>query len=180
MQRFMFTALRAREALRKGALVIYDKDLSREAESIGSIVNRAFTCDGEGIRIMHSGELETLALLRETKTNAIMIDERTTRYLFESPERIRDRLEEKLRRPVRMDLERVQDVQSMFSDIEIIRSAELVALAFRRGYITSVPSNPEGLTAALYRVRLNGCSITDKEIQEYPKLVFGTRPAFKK
>ena len=96
--------------------------------------------------------------------NVIAIDERTTRMLSERPENLKKLLEKKLHTKVSYKKERVK----FFSDFKIIRSAELVYIAYKKGLVNLSDGNV--LDALLYAVKFKGCSISDDEIREIKKL----------
>lgn len=172
IKKFEFSALRAQKALGEGVFTVYSGDLSGGIGKIERIANTAFSFERKYLKVLQRGELEALALTKALDCRNLLVDEKTTRLLIESPEDIRERLEKKLRRKIVMDASKIQEMRKEFGHLNIFRSAELVAYAFRKGLVKDIAQDSEGLRAALYKLRSGGCSISDPEIEEYPSLVF--------
>jgi hypothetical protein len=57
---------------------------------------------------------------------------------------------------------------SQISNLKVLRSSELVMLAYENGYFKSFQKiHAQALEAALYKIKFAGCSITFEEITEY-------------
>lgn len=174
-KRFKFEALQILQQISLGTIRVIDsKALHQKALELLGLANTLYRARGNWMRIMHIGEIETLAAAALLQADAIVIDERTTRMVLESPTDLVYHLENKLHTKVTMNKENVEELQTALMNIPVIRSTELVTIGFECGlfdkYLAQI-SNPrrtliEGL---LWGVKLKGCAISDQEIQEIVK-----------
>ncbi|MDD5148739.1 MAG: hypothetical protein PHH08_04715 [Candidatus ainarchaeum sp.] len=170
IRRFELNAVRLKGMVEKNSLKIVE--LSPEskdfAEKISSLANNSFFVHERPIKIMHSGELEALALMKQLDAEALAIDERTTRLLIENPGALRSSMEKRHQAPVKENKKNISEFRQVFSGCSIIRSSELVALAFETGAFSGeLEKTRQALEAALYAVKFSGCSVSIEEIQEY-------------
>lgn len=155
-----------------------EKDLESKKIKLLSLANNIFETKGRYITLLHGGEIETLALA--VKLNAVYaVDERTTRMLIENPKRLQDLLESKLHSKVVVNNKNLREFQKETKNIIIIRSVELMTVAFELGlldeYAAETPLYRDGLKknlldGLLWGLRLRGCSISGKEIDEIKKI----------
>ncbi|MBS3094089.1 hypothetical protein J4474_00335 [Candidatus Pacearchaeota archaeon] len=174
IKRFELEALRLRQLLNEGVLElpislgIKKEELSKKTEEISDIANRTFTAKGKEIHLIDSGETSCLALsriLNEKKiNNVIAVDERTTRMLGEKPENLQNLLQKKMHTQIKFNRENFK----FFDGLKFIRSAELVYVMHKKGVIQL--DGETTLDALLWAVKLNGCSISEDEIQEIKKI----------
>lgn len=162
--RFMLEALQIKELVNDLVFTRFEKNLKKEKEKILNLANHTFKAKGEWIIIIHEGEASCLAIYKMLTSNkkAIVIDERTTRMLCESPENLRKLLEIKLHTKV----EAVKENYDFFKDIKIIRSCELMFLAYSKGLIKLPASKRDSIKALLYAAKYKGCSVSNQEIRE--------------
>lgn len=143
------------------------------------LANKAFSSNDSFIKILHSGELETIALAIAYNCEAIIIDERTTTLLIEDPKGVKERLEKKLHRKIKTDSYRIKEFQEMTKNIKVIRSSELVAVSYELGLFDKYfPKEMQELdehfkehlvTGLLWGVKLRGCAISEEEIAKLTK-----------
>ena len=172
IRRFELNALRIKDAVDSGAIKIMKLNAAakKSAEIIENLANSLFEISGEKISLVHAGEIETLALANSINADLIVMDERTTRMLVEDAYRLRDRMEEKYESKVDIDAGKLAELQGMFAGAKIVRSVELIAYAYEKGY-----SEPElkktrlALEAALYAAKYGGCAVSLEEIQQFLK-----------
>jgi hypothetical protein len=133
------------------------------------MANTMFRSDNEFIRLVHMGEASCLGLYNKlnAEKEAIVIDERTTRMLCESPENLRELLETKLHRRITSKKENYD----YFRKFQIIRTSELTLMAYKLGIIKLPGTKQEVVEAILYAAKFKGCSISDKEIDIAKKLL---------
>ena len=121
------------------------------------------------IHLISSGEASCLALgkLLDGKriNNIIAIDERTMRMLVEKPENLQKLLQRKLHTKVIIKKKNF----SAFKGFKIIRSAELVYIAYKKGLV-KLKNGQTVLDALLWAVKFKGCSISNDEIAEIKKI----------
>ncbi len=142
--------------------------ISNRTKEIMNIANGLFISSKNKINIMQLGEASCLALSKilheKGIENVIVIDERTTRMLVEKPENLKDLLERKLH--AKMIL--VKKDFSHFKGFKIIRSAELMYVAWKKNLINL--KKGDVLDAVLYALKFKGCSISDEEIDEIKRI----------
>lgn len=173
IKRFKLGALRLNSLLKNKTLEmpssinISEQEITEKAKQLIRRTNNAFFARGEFMEIIQRGEASCLALsllaTEKNIENIIVVDERTTRMLGESPENLRRLFESKLHTKVQL-----KDDFSFMKEIKFIRSSELVYLAYKKGL---VKLQGEGvLDALLYAVKFKGCSISGQEIEEMKRL----------
>jgi hypothetical protein len=171
---FEFEALKVQQLLEEGILKMADSYgikislIDSKTEEVMNIANGLFMNSNNKVNIMQLGEASCLALskiLREKGIdNVIVLDERTTRMLVEKPENLKDLLERKLH--TKMVL--VKKDFNYFEGFKIIRSAELMYVAWKKNLIDV--KRGDVLGALLYALKSKGCSISEEEINEIKRL----------
>jgi hypothetical protein len=167
-------ALKVQELLEDKILVmassygINNSLINSKTEEIMNRANNIFMSSNNKINIMQLGESSCLALsnILDEKgvENVIAIDERTTRMLVEKPENLKDLLERKIH--VKMTI--VKRDFEYFKNFKIIRSVELMYVAWKKNLIDLKKGNV--LDAVLYALKSKGCSVSEDEINEIKKL----------
>jgi predicted nucleic acid-binding protein len=148
------------------------KLLTLQTQEYLNLINTAYYAFGNPIKIIHEGEMQALVLAKSLGARTLVVDERTTRYLLETPIRVLQRFERKLHTKITVDEQKVQKFKEAFAHIQPIRSIELFTIALEEGLFNElmagmqVPNNElqfyEGL---LWGLKLAGCGISQKEIQ---------------
>jgi len=141
--------------------------LDNETKRITKIANSYLfsTKTGEKINLIHEGEAACLAFASLCKCeNVIVIDERTTRMLTESPKNLRKMMERKLHFPLKSDNSKLSE----FKKFKFIRSTELIYIAYKKGLLL-IKSNKETLDSILYSLKFKGTAISTEEIEEIKK-----------
>jgi hypothetical protein len=171
LKKYEYEALQLQDLFNKG--IIRHADLTEEQidelrkyrEQIMNIANSTYYTDERNIHILEKGECAALALsIIINEPNLIAVDERTTRMLCENPENLRKLLEKKLHIKVKARKENYD----FFKKFKIIRSTELAYIAYKKGLFNLKDSRT--LDAALWALKLHGCSISDIEINEIKKM----------
>lgn len=175
IKNFELEALRSKKLLDDGVLELAEyygidnSEIEKRAIKIMDIANSFFASSREQVKIMHLGEASCLALssiLNEKKiVNVIAIDERTTRMLIEKPENLKDLLSRKLHTNIRV----VKNNFDYFKRFQVIRSAELMYVAWKKGLI-ELKDGISILDALLYATKSKGCAISQEEIEEIKKI----------
>lgn len=141
--------------------------IETESQSILKLTNSVFYAENQPIHLIDSGEASTIALsmLLDKKgiKNAIAIDERTTRMLFEDSQKLQSLLEDKFN----MKITKKESNLPKIKNLIFIRSSELIYVAYKKGIINK---DKELLDAMLYGAKFKGCSISMDEISEIEKL----------
>ena len=167
--RFKLEALKIQHLLDEGVLEMANEEgIQKRTKEILDIANSIFMGKDKDIKIVSSGEISCLALseiLSKKKIlNVVAIDERTTRMLVESPEKLGSFLEKKMHTKI---ISKKNDFE-IFKKFRIIRSAELVYIAYKKKLVKI--GNGQLLDALLWAVKFKGCSISNEEIKEIKKL----------
>ncbi|MEM2916388.1 MAG: hypothetical protein QXT19_03475 [Candidatus Woesearchaeota archaeon] len=171
-KKFKFEALQVQRLIEQGILkVIETPELKKRALQLLETANTIFWAHKEPIRIVQMGEMETLAAAVSLGINKVVMDERITRSLLESPDQLEEMMSRRLHTKVRVDAKMLDAFRDYTHHIEIIRSAELVTIAYENGlldgFLVKVPNaKRELLESVLWGVKLNGCSISEDEIRE--------------
>lgn len=172
IKRFELEALMIKKLLDEGILELpYDlikrEKIISEKNKLLDLLNHTYYAKGEFIKIVHGGGTSSLALsLLLSKNgidNIVAIDERTARMLVENPENLRQLFSQKLHTKVEMK----KDL-SLLKGIRIVRSSELLYLAYKKGLVDLKDHNI--LEALLYASKFKGCSISFEEIEEIKNL----------
>ncbi len=181
IKRFEFEALQVMGEIDCGVLsVVNDSEVKSRSEHLLALANSCFSARGNNICIVHSGEMSTLASALVFGSDAVAIDERTTRELVEKPEHIAKHMQDKLHTKVSIDYDSLSKLSKEIKPIKILRSVELVAVAFELGLIDRYIEKckrptPEMrkllLDGVLWGVKLDGCAVSEKEIRQIMKML---------
>ncbi len=171
INRFKFEAVRIQSFIENGVLNLKERvDITNLLNS----VNHIYSANNENIKILHYGEIEALALAVSNKADAYIVDERTMRWLIEDPEALRQLLESKLHTPVTMDISLIRNFKNFIKDVKVIRSTELVMVAYELGLLKELVTNKYGakelVDGVLWGLRLKGCAISTEEINDLVRM----------
>jgi hypothetical protein len=119
--------------------------------------------------------MECIACAKVLSSSAVVVDERTSRNLIEDPVRVKNNLEFKIKKNVRIDKNNLAKFQKEVRGIKLIRSVELAVIAYEMGFLSDLAPEKAGgqailLDAMLWGIKLNGCSLPRKEIEELMRL----------
>ena len=167
--RFAFTAIRLKHLLNQGILrVVSSPSLKRDAQNILSKANNLFSA-GKPLPILQLGEAECLALLKPLQARALLVDEKTTRLLLEDPAKLYSVMRAE-KNVVKADEKNLYAFQKEFSST-VMRSTELLGFAAQNGFFNYYSSDKNDVFhSAVYALRYAGCSISEKEIEDYGKI----------
>jgi len=112
--------------------------------------------------------MEMIALSEHLGVKNILVDERTTRLISEAPFRYKEHLEKEFKVVVMLNKKNLLDIKKIVENMKIIRSSELLILAYEHGMFDNFNSmKKEFLEAGLYSLKYSGCSIQSFEIDKY-------------
>jgi hypothetical protein len=187
-KKFRLEALQVLHYIQGGTFKVYNTEKTNTlTKEILGIANSTFKAKGNWIRIVSHAEVSVFACAIELGSSTVVIDERTMRLLIEEPNKIREILEKKLHTKVEADEQKINLIKEMSKGIEVIRSAELAMISYELGLlddylINSSELHKSGIThhkvkdsetllleAVLWALKLNGCSISTKEIEQAVK-----------
>lgn len=169
-KKFKFEAIQVERLVEKGVLEIMDSNFIREkTPSLLNTANEIFKAHNNCIKIVHFAEMSVIAAAIESKSDAIVIDEKTTRFLIENPKMIVEILKKTLHTPITINENNLKQINLAVKDVKAIRSVELVAIAYEHGildsFITKIPDARKNLLESLlWGVKLNGCAVSKEEI----------------
>ena len=148
---------------------VKDDEIEKQTSIILDKTNKVLWARNVPVHLIDKGEASCLALYNILKNDrrinkmALAVDERTTRMLGEKPENLRRLMEEKLHAKVDM-----KEIPQEIKNIIFIRSAEIVYIAYKKGFIEIKDS--QALDALLWACKFSGCSISREEIEQIKKL----------
>jgi hypothetical protein len=169
---YSLSALRIKELLLRKTLSVINDDIDDRVKNLLNIANNIFFARGKPLSIVHFAEMEIIAIAQKLNINIIVIDERTTRFITESPISYTKHLESELNFSILINKKNLSAFQEIASNLKIIRSSEILILAYQLGYFDSFKSlKKDFLEAGLYSLRYSGCSLSFGEIEKFMKKV---------
>ena len=180
-RKFELEAVILAASLAKNDLTFYNNsaNLDKKTSYLLDLANNIFSVNGNPIKIVDRAEIEGLALTCILKSSAYVVDERTIRLLIEDYNSLADLLARKLNARVDMNKANIAKFSREICNIPIIRSAELMVVAFELGFFDKYKIgdrfykgglNPHLLDGLLWGLRLRGCAISTQEIEDILKL----------
>lgn len=171
IKRFEFEALQAMKLVREGVLEIYDKIPKSKVNELEKLANNSFKIGNKNMDVVQSGELESVACALEIGAEAVVMDERTLRLFIENSKEMEKLLEIRFKRDVVSIPGRIRQFSQKLKTIKIIRSIELVGVAYKIGILNEyIPKIKEGkatlIDSVLWATKFNGCAVTSHEIEE--------------
>jgi hypothetical protein len=168
MRSHALTAVRLKDALRRGAIKLFERSDGGMVNDVAWVANNIFHIHEKPLRIIHLGEAGMIATAMMMGTGNILIDERTTRMIVESPRKLREHLEKEFGRKVVVNEDYLEKFRRIAEKLVIIRSSELVMIAYERGYFKRFGKlEKKTVESALYGLKFNGCGISFSEINEF-------------
>lgn len=170
VKRYEFEALQVMKFIREGILEVYSKVPLKTVQELQNLANTSFSIAGKPMDIIQSGEMESVASALALKA-AVVMDERTLRLFIENSPELQGILEYRFSRKIDVDKNKIKQFSGQLQGITIVRSTELVGVAYILGLLDGfIPPNKEGkntlLDAVLWATKYNGCAITEHEIEE--------------
>lgn len=175
-KKFKFEALQILKLIQEDIIKVYNNPkLKEETLILLKDSNNLFKVHGNYINNVQYAEVEALVALQQLNSKAVVIDEFITRSLIEKPYSVKERMERKLHTHVDVDKKNVISFEKKVKNINVIRSFELVLMAYELGlfekyYLDINHPKKTLLEGLLWAVKLNGCSVTEKEIIEAQKI----------
>jgi len=179
-KKFKLEAIMIMECLNNNYLKLYnDPFITKKAINLLNIANTIFKAQLDYIKIVDLAEVEALALAASKNSDAYVVDERTMRLLIENPNKLRELLETKLHAKITINKENLDKFIKEVGNVKIIRSTELMTIAYESGLFDSYISKTGAidkklksplLEGLLWGLKLHGCSISEEEINEVMKI----------
>ncbi|HLG25154.1 MAG TPA: hypothetical protein VI564_09555 [Candidatus Nanoarchaeia archaeon] len=172
IKRFKFEAIQVQRLIDVGVLEVISANYAKEDTlrllKLSNSIFRAFNHD---MTIVHHAEMSVIAAALEMEADAVVIDEKTTRFLIEDPKTVIDILKKSLHTSIAVNESNLKEFNKSVTGTNIIRSVELAALAYEMGFLNDLITkiqNPEKnlLESILWGVKLNGCAVSEDEINQ--------------
>ena len=176
IKKFKFEAIQVEKLIDQGVLeVIGTNFIRQETPKIYSMANSIFRAFNHEMHIVHFAEISVLAAALEAKADAVVLDEKTTKLLIENPRMLLEILRKTLHTPIAINENNLKEFKNKVKDIRVIRSIELVAIAYEHGvldnFVTNIPDARKNLLeSVLWGVKLNGCAVSRDEIDQIVNL----------
>ncbi|MFC1741448.1 hypothetical protein ACFL3V_02845 [Nanoarchaeota archaeon] len=178
-KRFKFEALQVMFRIKKGVLTVLETPkIKILAEELLDLANQTLKTRGNWLRIVHYAEMEVLASAIIQNASAVAIDERTTKLLLEDPDALAKHLSRKLGSKVFVNKENLRKIHHWTRNIRVIRSVELVMIAYEAGVMDKYllegdEARKTLLESLLWGVKLHGCALSRQELNEIVNIEMG-------
>ena len=180
-KKFKFEALQIIPLISNGTFEIIHNDfIVSKTRYLVDLANRCFKAKGNYIQIIQDGEMEAVSTALYFKSDTIVVDERITRMLIENPKDVKRTLERRLHTKIYVDKKNLNTFHEIVKHIKVIRSIELVTIAYELGILDKYMDDKQKLMVkdvenvllegVLWAVKLNGCSVSENEIKDIIKL----------
>ncbi len=180
-KQFLWPALKVKKYFNEGFLTILKSPtLEKDTQEILFWSNKIYSTSKGNIHLIHRGEAEVMALAKYYNQSTIATDEYITRLLIEEPFTLKKHFEKKLHMPVEVNEKSLAEFQKLVNGINIVRSAEIIALAFEQGFfdedirvISKSINNAKAelIRGMLWALKFSGCSMFVSEIEDYVTLL---------
>jgi hypothetical protein len=176
IKRFEFEALQVMKLLRDGVLEVYKDVPDAGVAELDKLANTSFKIGKKDMDIIQTGELEIVASALKTGADAVVMDERTLRLFIENNKEMKKLLKIRFKKDIQVDSVNMNKFSNQFKNLKIVRSIELIAVAYKLGLLNSyVPPQKNGkelvVDSVLWASKFNGCAVTVHEIEEIKQLL---------
>ena len=175
-KKFKLEAVQILSLISRGILKVYENPIiEEESKEIFYLTNNMISSEGKPIQLLQDGEIEAMIAASKLNADLFLIDERTTRVIMEDPKKLASLIGKKTQKSVTLNEDMVVRFSKKIKKIKIARSIELLLVAFDLGILDEYTSNIKGfdnnikkelIDGLLWGLRLRGCSISQKEIDE--------------
>ena len=172
IKRFQLSSERINKGLNEKWIQVkkMDQTALNLEQKLVSLCGKIFHSNGKFIQILHLGEAESLALLNQINARILCMDEKTTRMLVENPNDLKNLIQKRQGTTIQADANALNELNQILPKPIIIRSTELIALAYEEGLLNETVSNTlKAARASLYAVKYAGCAVSEEEIENYIK-----------
>jgi len=175
-KKFKFEAIQVEKLIENKVLEVVDNSYIQEnTPNFLNLANEIFKAYNNYMKIVHFAEASVIIAAVNQGSEAIVLDEKTTRYLIENPRLVAEILRKTLHTSVYINESNLKEFRDTADGIKTIRSVELVTVAYEHRildrFITSLPNaRKDLLESVLWGVKLNGCAVSKEEIEQIVKL----------
>lgn len=167
---FKLESIMVNKALTEGDFIVNEP---LNVDDLLNHINSIYSIKGKNLHIVDRGEVEALALVLKLQAEAYVVDERTMRLVIEDSSVLKSILEKKLHMKVEINKKLANEFVEIVKGIKVIRSIELLTIAYEKGllnkFLTPGESKTDLLDGLLWGLRLRGCSISNEEIEDIIK-----------
>ncbi len=173
---FKLEALQVNREINKGNLTVIDDDkIHIIKKELLTLANTSFFVRGVPVQIVQEGEMAAIATALAYSSDAIVIDERTTRHLIEDPEKIAEKLSDRLHARVDIDRSKLKLLRDKISGLKVIRSIELAMIGYELGWFDKYLTKDKDakkilLEAILWGIKIRGASISQEELDRIVRM----------
>ncbi len=175
-KKFKLEALQIHQLILDNTLEIYGQQLEKQTQNLLNLINNLFKAENHFIKLVDPAEVESLALANLLKATYV-VDERTIRMIIENPNELKNLFERKLHTKITINQENLKELKKEIN-VNIIRSSELGLVAYSLGilknlvqkdHLTNYNLKHELVDGILWGLKLNGCAISQEEIEQAEK-----------
>ena len=165
IREYSFSAHTINQLVKDGVVRIEEHaGLVAERDKLMSIANNLVFIGDKPLKLIQRGEAEALAYGHGIN---LLIDERTTRMLVENPGQLIAHLRDEFRAVIQPNEQAFGAFKRYTRDMTMVRSTELLLVAYESGFFDRFRSKSDVLRAALYKLKYSGCSISFEEIDNF-------------
>lgn len=173
-RRFELEALEVLKLIREGVLEVNEDVSTKRVSNLKKLANNSFHIGKKAMDVVQEGELEAVTSVLNNGNSALVMDERTLRLFIENNKEMKSLLERRFKNKVTADQAKMDLFSKQFKGVSIIRSIELVGVAYQLGLLNNyLPKRKDAKTilldAVLWATKYNGCAVTRHEIEEIKK-----------
>jgi hypothetical protein len=174
IKKYALSAVRLQKCIDDGVLkLLASVTLHDRASRILKAANSMIYAGKKPLELLQLGEAECLAIFASASAHMLLVDEKTTRLLVENPHKLRETVQTRNAEGVRLDQGRREEFASLTREVSCMRSSELLALAYTKGYFDDYRGLKEdAFRASIYALRDAGCGLASSEIVEYESMGF--------
>jgi hypothetical protein len=167
-----FSALRIKDLIQDGIIEVVPGDEREKTKKMMDLGNSIFFARGRPVKLIHLGETEMLVLSKKLQISSLLMDERTTRILVENPVSMKEHLQAEFGTNIMVNKKNLLDFDSMLEGLNVMRSTELVYIAYENGFLKHFNKlEKQAAEAALFSLKYSGCAISFQELKEYSKMI---------
>jgi len=180
INRFKLDAVVIRDYLMEGVFkMVSSNEIDKKSKYLLDLANSVYFAKDKPIKIVQKAEMDAISLVLHYGSGALVMDERTLRLLIEDPEGLGEVLTRRLRTKIRIDKDTLNRFRNEAGKVNIIRSTELVVVAYDLGIMDKYISvgkkvhnefRKDMLSGALWGLKYKGCAISVNEIKEILRL----------
>ena len=170
LKQYAFSAWKIKHLIDSSVLKRTEPLPAASVDEVLSIANNLFYIRGKPLTLLQRGEAEMIALAKKLGVSRLLVDERTTRMLIEAPFKMKEHMQEEFAVNMMINKTNLERFSAMCQGLEVIRSSELIILAYEYGFFDSFGADKKKvLEGALYKIKYSGCSIAFSEIAHFVK-----------